>query len=216
MSIDSLALVSKIMFEERILAQRQEIETLKLDILKRDYSAKLLQVKTSETIFYYETDEIKPNCACIHCMKFNMKRGAFYDTEDPNRPAVCVFKIRFESFLTECDMTFGVAESVVPSAEPMDPDTYQDEEPDAFTVTRESENYKPMICEATHSMIDTRLEILPDVHFVQRKAGSWEEFQYGPKLLNAKTVNNPEIQKLKRLFDLVHANGRIVNRWLVQ
>ena len=220
MSIDRLALVARVLYEQRILDQRQEIETLKLELFKRDHSAVTLHKAVSDAVIHGNTELTIPNCGCINCMKYSLRNfHVMAVTEYRVGPKVCVFDSRFENFLTCGGMTFGVAEAVITSTDaeavitstdPIDQDTY-DEPPIEFKM--DEPNHTPIPWGSTHHLTPT---ILPDVHFIQKTAGSWCEFQYGPKLLGAKTINNPEIQKLRDLFCLVRASNPEKKGWLMR
>ena len=47
-----------------------------------------------------------------------------------------------------------------------------------------------------------------DCHFVKlcENGGGWFMFTYGAKLWSAKTINDPELKKLEKLFELLNVD----------
>lgn len=106
-SLDKLALVSKIMLDERVVALRQENERLRLHLFWKDHSVSELK----EMMMHANRTE--PKCHCLACGV----GGRLYPESRLLPPgSTCTFKPWFENIVAECGMTCvtGVGKEMEP------------------------------------------------------------------------------------------------------
>jgi len=169
-SLDRLALVSKIMLDERVIALRKENELLRLQLFWKDHCDSQLK------ILMEQANQSGPNCSCLAC-------GACgrMDLESRQiRPmdSTCKFKRWFENILASCDMTCvtGVFKGMEPAGQHMS-------------------------CVRGDCPYDV------DAHFHHLAHEDWVSWIYGAKLWKAQSVNDPELLKLKRLFEVLETEA---------
>jgi hypothetical protein len=63
---------------------------------------------------------------------------------------------------------------------------------------QDSTNNHPHMSNTLNGVLDV------DCHFVKVGRGDWLMFTYGKKLYQAQTVDDPELKKLEKLFQLLH------------
>ena len=126
----------------------------------------------------FANEEAGPHCKCLACgvSGRNSETDTSYDS-------TCTFKPWFENHLT----ALGIQAS--------------------FTTSRNDDEYE---CRA-HACIDgcgenaTGLFFGDDLHLCHFSSrDDWFVFTYGAKLWKAKSVDDPELQKLKSLFAILH------------
>ena len=168
--IDKLALISKLILDERVLELRREIEALRLELFCRDHNIGRLTALMREA----------NRCECCQC--------EFVGIYCPTIPRVttlvqtCIFDDWFHSLIVSCGMTVGELQ----------------------------DNQSSVDFHMSHAYnLDGQRVYDVDAHFYQRHE-IFSFWKYGSKLWKAKSVNDPELQKLKRLFErLKTSNGRI-------
>ena len=167
-SLDRLALVSKIMLDERVIALRKENELLRLRLFWKDHCDSQLK-KLME-----QANESGPNCNCLAC-------GACGRVDPESRQfrpmgSTCTFKPWFENLVSGCDMTCITG------------------------VSRDMEQVvQHMSCERGDWLYDV------DAHFHNLARDDWVAWVYGAKLWKAQSADDPELLKLKRLFEALEA-----------
>ncbi len=95
-SIDKLALVSRLLFEKRIIEQRQEIEELRLELFWKDHNTHALKramrvANTNNT-----------SCICVCCSM--SQRDRYVNRDEVDRSATCKFAPWFEKQLGRCGL----------------------------------------------------------------------------------------------------------------
>ena len=168
-SLDRLALVSKIMLDERVIALRKENELLRLQLFWKNHRKSELQKLMGEA------NQSRPNCNCLSCAV-----SGRLDPESSQtlpRGAPCTFKPWFENLLVGCDMTcvtgMGEEESVT----------------------------QHMSCDCGNWVYNV------DAHFHNLARDDWVAWVYGAKLWKAQSANDPELLKLKRLFEVLETEA---------
>jgi len=166
-SLDRLALVSKIMLDERVIALRKENELLRLQLFwKQHCNSELKRLME-------QANQSGPNCSCLSC--------AISGRADPEGGPIlpwgssCTFKPWFENLLARCDMACVVGVGAEP-------------------ITQH------MSCECGNWVYNV------DAHFHHLARGDWVAWVYGAKLWKAQSANDPELLKLKRLFEILEAD----------
>lgn len=96
--VERLTLVSKILFDTRLLELKRENEALRLKMFWKEYSNKELDVAMAVA---NETDG-GPQCSCLACIV-----SGRYVTRDLPEKKPCTFKPWFEQVLREHDMSIG-------------------------------------------------------------------------------------------------------------
>jgi hypothetical protein len=162
--ISRLATVSKILYEQELLALRQENEALKLSLFWTKYSPTNLKTLMSCA---NECHPEAPQCKCIPCTVSGRHSG---DASSDDM-WTCGFKPWFVQKLAECQMDNGY-------------------------ITADSNKH-------THECDDSGDVWDVDAHLVQIGRSDWNTFTYGIKLYKASYINDPELLKLKKLFDIL-------------
>ena len=94
--VERLALVSKILFDTRLVELRDENEALKLQLFWNKYNyLKLRNTMKIGNIY-------GPKCYCVSCFLHSRTDEREYQREVP-----CTFAPWFERKITDCGMTFG-------------------------------------------------------------------------------------------------------------
>ena len=96
--VERLTLVSKILFDTRLLELKRENEALQLKLFWKEYSNKELDVAMAVA---NETDG-GPQCSCLGCVV-----SGRYVTRDLPERKPCTFKPWFEQVLQDHDMSIG-------------------------------------------------------------------------------------------------------------
>jgi len=163
-SLDRLALVSKIMLDERVVALRQENERLRLQLFWKDHGKSQLEE------YMAQANQSGPNCNCLACaVSGRMDPG---NSQTLPLGSECMFKPWFEDILVKCDMicVTGVPAEMEPAVQHM-------------------------------SCGNFVYDVDADFHHLTRD--DWFVWLYGAKLWKAQSVNDPEVLKLKRLFEVL-------------
>ena len=161
--LDKLAVVSKVLMDQRVIELRQENERLRFESFWRDHSLKKLDKRLR---WANSVEKIGPRCYCQDCLeveRFGRSIAFFRPWSGP-----CAFKPWFDRLLAQHEMTF---------------------------VTLESDDLRPDCS-------------LIDAHFVELD-GNWTGKDYGGKLRGAKSADDPELRKLRRLFGAVEDVSRL-------
>jgi hypothetical protein len=171
--IDRLATVSKILLDERVIELRQEVETLKLEIFWRDNS--LFRLNEAMKI----ANGIHVKCRCFYCGLKGRTRLMDEDEMDirviGDNTGECKFIPWFDEVLLS--RGFVVLETG----------------PDRLYLSH---------CAPKSSRPLTRNDCMDfDCHLF--KLGSFASYAFGMKLWQAKSVNDPELQKLNMLISML-------------
>ena len=105
--VERLALVSKILFDTRLLELKRENEALKLKLFWKEYNP----CHMNAAMYLANTADGGPSCSCLACAVSG--RYASDDFEVVERKP-CVFKAWFEQVLREHDMSIAVGLPAVP------------------------------------------------------------------------------------------------------
>ena len=98
--LDRLALVSRVLLDQRVLDLRKENEELRLALFWKDYSIKKLQKAMTKA----NAAQTGPRCGCTSC--YHSGRDNFWKVEY-DKDMECKFKPWFEHLVQECEMVIG-------------------------------------------------------------------------------------------------------------
>ena len=160
-SLDRLALVCKIMLDQRILDLRSENEALRLKLFWKDHGKNKLRDRMAQA------NQMGPNCMCIACAV-----SGRMDEEAETVHSSCTFKEWFEGLLSKCGLTCITGVDMVPVG-------------------------PHMSCDCGNYVYDV------NSHFHHLTNDDWVAWMYGAKLWKAQSVSDPELQKLKKLFEIL-------------
>lgn len=160
-SVDRLALISRLLLDERVLELRMENEALRLKLFWKDHN--LCELRDLMAM----ANRAGPDCSCTSCALTYRKR---IEKDRQPRDEPCSFKPWFESILADLDM---------------------------ICIIGFWPELKPVF---DHDCTDYHVYDV-DSHFHHNGQANWLFWGYGSKLWKAKTINDPELQKLKRLFE---------------
>jgi hypothetical protein len=162
-NLDKLALVSKILIDQRMLALRRENERHRF----RTFWLKHSSIKLKELMQIANREAVNgPRCACVHCQRMDRQVVTF----EPQFTTTCLFTPWFNALVASCGL----------------------------------------VCE---TLVDD-YDLDPDAHFVLLGPRSeWINWQYGKKLVKKPSLNDPELQKLKQLFDRMGEIRRATNEY---
>ena len=99
--IDKLALVSRLILDERVLCQRRDIEDLRLQLFWKDHNIERLAILMRS---------VNTLCNCINCEFVGINRRSVPRSEE------CKFDGWFQEHVIGCGMTVGVPRSECGSA----------------------------------------------------------------------------------------------------
>jgi hypothetical protein len=100
MSISKFSLCSKILYDNHILEQQHEIESLKLKIFWLENDIKYLKYTMKQF------NESITKCQCIYCRSFDRCENSSFAWVIQNNTSECNFKEPFEKFLIENSLIF--------------------------------------------------------------------------------------------------------------
>ena len=175
-SIDKLALTCRLLYDQRVLEQRKEIEKLKVKLFFRDYTHEILENALKDLNY---ANDIK--CKCRDCKK----SGRICNSDTVDKEATCTLVPWFENVLHERGLVdlrrkgngiFDVEWCGGP---------YNDE------YGKISDNFVnfPFINDHCH------LAERPGNHEVP-----WGEIYIGKRLWNVESIDNPCIRQFERVF----------------
>jgi len=113
-NLDNLALVSRLLLDQRVLALRRENEKLRLCLFWKDHSDEELKKLMHEA---NQDGRSAPRCACLACTVAGRKD----EDADCTGEVTCTFKPWFEAFLAEYGLTcrLGIENGMEPAGEHM-------------------------------------------------------------------------------------------------
>ena len=170
--LDRLAMVSKVLLDTRFLELKRENEALKVSLFWVDHSVNKLKVCMCRA-----NKHIKgPRCRCESCVDSKRYEPTILDGyDDEIDDGACKFKPWFEQVLLRHGLSF--------------------QKFDYRSETKDEE------WEASYDR-EMYLEFHDNVHFhMYRSDRAWDQWVYGKKLWNARTILNPELLKLRNLFN---------------
>jgi hypothetical protein len=179
-SIDKLALTSRLLYDQRVLEQRKEIEMLKVKLFFRDYTTDYLD-KAMKRLNCLHT-----RCTCSGCKKTG--RMFIGDTED--KYAECTFGPWLDNVLEE----HGLVTLHMQDCEDINfTGLYNDD----FGTKREDFVLKYDFCDEDFHLVETSDQyIRRGVEYHLR----WENVNIGRRLWNVESIDNPWIKKFERVF----------------
>ncbi len=181
-SIDKLALTSRLLYDQRVLEQRKEIEMLKVKLFFRDYTLDIML----EAIQRLNKENIR--CKCSGCRRAG--RISIFDTED--KEAVCTFGPWFDNVLHERGLIV------------LRKDEWEEEDCDGLyadeynKISDEFTGAFPFSDNDCHLVEKPNLFVHgdPDVGCDVR----WGDICIGERLWNVESINNPWIRQFERVF----------------
>ena len=168
--VDRLALVSKILLDQRFLELKRENERLTLSLFWVDHSINTLNKLTARA----NNRPDGPRCRCLCCLRAKRCVPRFHSYDDGIKDEPCKFGPWFETILQQHGLSF--ASSV--------------KDDNHFRCTVDRESY-PMSPASVHFLLVTT-EHAPAI--------SWCTWVYGAKLWQAQTTQDPALLKLTALF----------------
>ena len=154
-SLDRMALVSKIMLDQRVIDLRKENDTLRLELFWHTHTPRQLRLEMRRA------NMLGPiRCSCYHCISACRTDEVMITDMMTSRHDPCAFNAWFYRLLADLGMTY------IPDSE-KEPTT-------------------------DHDDVDAHLLISGDK--------IWANWVYGARLRKARTMDDPEVNKLKRLF----------------
>jgi hypothetical protein len=100
MTIETLALCSKVLYDERLLELRQEVESLRLRIFWLTHGKR----RFTETM--HRVNEHSICCACLFCCVAGRQVDRRDEVSNNNDALHCLFRARFESYLRKHGLTW--------------------------------------------------------------------------------------------------------------
>ena len=180
-SVDSLALVSKIMLDQRFLELKRENERLKLSLFWVDHSINTLKHLTN----YANNRAGGPRCFCRCCVRAKRYRPSIldgYDDEDSIVERACRFGPWFEKMLQEHGLSFASMD--------------KDKELCPIAIDREC-----------YPMPDASVHFVQFLS-ARQPVTSWVAWVYGANLWKAQTTQDPALVQLSALFRALRAGPR--------
>ena len=179
-SIDKLALTSRLLYDERVIEQRKEIERLKVKLFFRDYTTDYLE-KAMKHLNCLHT-----RCTCSGCKKTG--RMFIGDTED--KYAACTFGPWLDNVLKER----GLVTLHMQDCEDINFTGLYDDE---IGTKRENFVDKYDFCYEDFHLVETsNFYIRRGVEYHTR----WESVNIGRRLWNVESIDNQYIKQFERVF----------------
>jgi hypothetical protein len=180
-SIDKLGLTCRLLYDQRVLEQRKEIETLKVKLFFRDYTPDVILKAMSELNW------CNTRCKCSGCKI----TGRIFSDDTEDHDATCTFGPWFDNILRER----GLVVSRKHKHEDINfTGPYLNE------IGNNSEDYAQQF---EFSDDDCHLVEMPDQFFLQRGAdphARWENLYIGRRLWGVGSVNDQGIIQFERVF----------------
>ena len=179
-SIDKLALTSRLLYDERVLEQRKEIELLKVKLFFRDYThAFLLQAMR-------QLNYANIKCKCSGCRKAQRT----YPVETEDTEAVCTFGPWFDSVLHGRGLVV------------LRKDKWEEEDCDGPYEDENDKISEEFTGAFFFSHGDCHLVEKPDNHSGMEYDPSvrWGEICIGKRLWKVPSIDNPQIRQFERVF----------------
>jgi len=168
-----LALVSKVLCDRELIELRQENEKLKLKLFWKEHGIRKLKTWLVNS----NLEGINPpGCECTYChQRSRNKEVRFQDG------VKCDLYIWFLKYVEECGCTVMDHRAAIRLE-------------NVRNFSHDCLDY-----EYSQDSIDTPSAYNVDAHFV---FDSYLDLSYGSRLLNATSVNDPELKKLEKVFDM--------------
>jgi len=171
MSVDRLALVSKVLLDVRFLELKRENERLKLSLFWVDHGISALR----RFMGFANNRASGPRCRCSGCMHARRSRPTILDGyDDEVRDEACKFVPWFEQTLQEHGLSFSAKYE----------GTFIDYKPDR-------ELYPKVHADVHFFLFATNYD----------PPTAWVSWTYAAKLWKAETTEDPELLKLKAFFE---------------
>ena len=165
-------MVSKVLLDTWFLELKRENEKLKVSLFWVDHSVNKLKVCMCRANKHVKG----PRCRCASCVDSERYEPSILDGyDDENEDGPCKFKPWFEQVLLRHGLSFQKFD--------YRPSTKDDEWEASFDR-------------------EMNMEYHDNVHFhMYFSDRAWDKWVYGKKLWNARSILDPELLKLRRLFD---------------
>ena len=179
-AIDKLVTVSKIFADQRVSELLAENQKLKLKLFWTEYGTTQLQ----EAMCFANKKVGGPACNCIACAVSERK-----DSDLQKKAADglrCIFKPYFDALLCECEIISkkgGSGERIQHMSNTTGNYVFDED------------------CHVVQIHTAGNFAFDKDCHLVQLGKDDWYAFTYGSRLWKANSVNNPELLKLRKLFE---------------
>ena len=179
-TIDKLALTCRLLYDQRLLELRREIEIIKVKLFFRDYTHTfLLQAMR-------QLNHANIKCKCSGCKK--ARRIYTFETED--KEAACTFVPWFENVLHERGLVV------------LRKDEWEEEDCDGPYDDENDKISEEFTGAYFFSDSDCHLVEKPDNHSdMDYDPGvRWAEICVGKRLWKVESINNPQIRQFERVF----------------
>ena len=172
-AVDRLALVSKVLLDQRFLELKRENEDLKLRLFWVDHSINALK----KFMCWANNRASGPRCRCSSCLRAKRSRPSILDGyDDEAEEGACKFGPWFEEILQQHGLSFAVSDG------------------DACACCEIDREFYPKPDVKVHFLLIASKHV---------PATAWANWVYGAKVWKAETTQDAELLKLKALFDSV-------------
>lgn len=173
-AVDRLALVSKVLLDQRFLELKRENEDLKLRLFWVDHSINALK----KFMCWANNRASGPRCRCSSCLRAKRSRPSILDGyDDEAEEGACKFGPWFEEILQQHGLSFAVSDG---------------DNACAFCEIDREFYPKPDV--------NAHFVLIASKHV---PATAWANWVYGAKVWKAETTQDAELLKVKALFDSV-------------
>jgi hypothetical protein len=179
--IDKLALTCRLLYDQRVLEQRREIETLKLKLFFRDYTHRNLKQAM------LNLNRRNTECRCSSCNK----AGRMCPTASEDEETTCTFCPWFDGILQEHGLVVLRKE-------------YWEEEFCEGPYEDEQEKISGIEFTGAYFFTDDDCH-LKDKPYIEsgynpEPSTRWEEICIGKRLWSVESIDNPIIKQFERIF----------------
>ena len=179
-SIDKLALTCRLLYDERVLEQRKEIERLKVKLFFRDYTHETLLEATKNL------NHANTRCKCSGCKR----AGRIHHSDVEDKGAACTFGPWFDKVLYERGLVV------------LRKDEWEEEECDGLYEDEYGKISDEFANAFKFSYNDCHLVEKPSVVFDKDSdpVTRWEDICIGERLWNVESINNQCVRQFERVF----------------
>ena len=169
--------------EMKLFWEKHNIETLS-ELIRQEEDNNIKEMKlfwenhNVETLseLIRQANPVHVKCKCCGCIV----SGRWIEDSGSENPWTCLFAAWLETQILNCGML----------------------------IERGSMQNKCIMghdCNPTKWVIDSDVHFIrkADAHMPSQEGTKWRYFTYGSKIFNATSVNDPEIRKLKKLFEIL-------------
>jgi hypothetical protein len=188
-TIDKLALTCRLLYDERVLEQRKEIEMLKVKLFLRDYTSSNMHS------ILRDLNQKNTKCVCRYCG--NARRTVF---ETVDREAECTFSPWLDKVLKERGLLVLRQTKHPAGGRDYDIGPYVDDENlSQFAYTF---NFSNEDCHLVETQKDKPHQI-PEIHIFHQEVdpyARWENISIGRRLWDVESMNDKGVIQFAKVF----------------